>query len=235
VLSRPFVFLVASSLSFTAHGFLHAVKNTKAPTISTLQHSCTKKNQPQHRFLHSAELLKMAKLDSPSAQRNKDPIWNVLSSKAFPKLLPKDEGPLKVLEIAAGCGVHCHHFASKLVETIPTQDFLWYPSDPDESSCASIEAYIQESPTLQGKLQPPVDLFLGEQGAIIIGNNNNNPFLNDTTGTLDLILCINMIHISPWTATLGLMQVAGKHLKEGGILFTYGPYKVNGEAVESNL
>ena len=51
----------------------------------------------------------------------------------------------------------------------------------------------------------------------------------------DLVLCINMVHISPWEATLGLMACAGKCLGPGGILMCYGPYKVDGTAVESNL
>ena len=47
--------------------------------------------------------------------------------------------------------------------------------------------------------------------------------------------CINMIHIAPWSATLGLMECAGKVLRKGGMLVCYGPYKVGGTAVESNI
>ena len=50
-----------------------------------------------------------------------------------------------------------------------------------------------------------------------------------------MITCINMIHIAPFDATLGLMKCAGKVLKRGGRLMCYGPYKVGGTAVESNL
>ena len=52
---------------------------------------------------------------------------------------------------------------------------------------------------------------------------------------LDLIICINMIHISNWEATLGLMKVAGEKLSRKGYLYCYGPYKIGGTAVESNL
>jgi hypothetical protein len=52
---------------------------------------------------------------------------------------------------------------------------------------------------------------------------------------MDLIICINMIHISPWQATVGLMKAAEKLLKPGGVLYCYGPFKEKGSAVESNL
>lgn len=167
----------------------------------------------------------MAKQDSPSAQRNKDPIWEVLSSKVF-TLLPQREEPLHILEIAAGCGVHSHYFSLQLAQkNIP---FLWYPSDPETSSWASIQAYLDDEPILKGKLQSPLDLTLEEGGLV-----------DDTIIArymkFDVIICINMIHISPWSATMGLMKLAERHLKQGGFLFLYGPYKVNGQAVESNL
>jgi len=46
------------------------------------------------------------KLESPSAERNKEPIWNVLESKVLPLLLQQDsgEGPIRILETAAGAG-----------------------------------------------------------------------------------------------------------------------------------
>jgi len=49
------------------------------------------------------------------------------------------------------------------------------------------------------------------------------------------LFSINMIHISPWGATKGLMKLASEKLRSGGILFCYGPYKESGTAVESNL
>ncbi len=45
----------------------------------------------------------------------------------------------------------------------------------------------------------------------------------------DLVLCINMLHISPWdTAGVGLLRGAGAVLRRGGALLTYGPHKVEG-------
>ena len=166
----------------------------------------------------------MAKLDSPSAQRNKGPIWNVLASDVLPSL-PSNE-PTRILEIAAGCGVHSLHFSLELHTTLQ-QPFLWYPSDPEAASRASIQAYLDDTTDLKGKLQPPLDLRLTENGAV------DESAIQDLT--FDLILCINMIHISPWEATLGLMKLAGEKLCSGGTLYLYGPYKVDGQAVESNL
>jgi Protein of unknown function (DUF938) len=171
--------------------------------------------------------LKMAKLDSPSAQRNKEPIWNILSTKVLRSINKTGamNDPISILEIAAGCGVHSHHFSLELVQAgIP---FLWYPSDPDEISRASIQAYLDEEPSLHDKLQAPLDISLAEDGPVDKSVVQGVKF--------DLVMCINMIHISPWTATLGLMKLAEDHVSTGGILFLYGPYKVNGSAVESNL
>lgn len=43
---------------------------------------------------------------------------------------------------------------------------------------------------------------------------------------LNAIVCINMIHISPWTAAEGLMKLAGRSLmRPGGLLYLYGPYR----------
>merc|ERR1719457_378685 len=54
-------------------------------------------------------------------------------------------------------------------------------------------------------------------------------------GTFHLMTCINMIHISPWSATVGLFKVSSQFLADNGVLLCYGPYKVNGTAAESNL
>jgi hypothetical protein len=41
----------------------------------------------------------------------------------------------------------------------------------------------------------------------------------------DAIICINMIHISPWGAAEGLMRGAGRMLGSGAPLYLYGPYR----------
>jgi len=192
----------------------------------------------------------MSKLDSPSAQRNKEPIWQILSTKVIPDLVEtshqKEDGPLRILEVAAGCGVHTEHFASNLLqqldnssasnsENLPFLPFQWFPTDPDETSRSSIQCYIDESfngDVLGSVVQPPMPLTLDADG---IQQEPTSSTLLSSDQKLDLIICINMIHISPWDATLGLFKLAGQSLSGNGVLYCYGPYKEGGTAVESNL
>ena len=166
------------------------------------------------------------KLDSPAAQRNKEPIWEILSSKILPPNGYESDSPLRILEIAAGTGVHTEHFAKRMIEA--KRPFVWYPTDPSHSSRMSIECYIDES-FLTSVVHSPMPLTLNKRGII-------EPETRKTLEeSLDLILCINMIHISPWEATLGLLKVAGEKLNNDGCLYCYGPYKIGGVAVESNM
>ena len=118
-----------------------------------------------------------------------------------------------VLEVASGSGEHIIHFAAAL----PALD--WQPSDPDMAALASIAAWRAEA-----------DL-----------SNLHEPIRLDAAGDwpvdrADAILCINMVHISPWNATLGLMQGAGRVLPPGGPLYLYGPYmRDDVETAPSNL
>lgn len=189
------------------------------------------------RYDFTSSALNTAKLDSPSAQRNKDFIWNILSQKIF-STMPPSEKPLRILEIAAGCGVHVEHFATQLASSSSSSSFEWYPTDLDEESRKSIEGYIQDGKLNHVGVQPPLCLTLDANG---IKETETLSILFPeeeaaSTTSLDLMICINMIHISPWSATLGLMKLAGERLKdETGVLYCYGPYKEGGTAVESNL
>lgn len=106
-----------------------------------------------------------------------------------------------VLEVASGSGEHAVHFAAAL----PALD--WQPSDPDPAALASIEAWR------------------GEAGL----PNLRAPMLLDAAADwpidrADAILCINMTHISPWAATVGLFTQGARILQKDSPLILYGPY-----------
>lgn len=111
----------------------------------------------------------------------------------------------QVLEVASGSGEHAVHFATAL----PALD--WQPSDPDPAALASIEAWRAEAGLLN--LLPAIKLDAAAQWPV---------------EKADAVICINMVHISPWAAAIGLMQGAGKVLPPGGLLYLYGPYFCEG-------
>lgn len=135
------------------------------------------------------------RLQYPATLRNRDAILDVLRG-----VLPARG---LVLEIASGSGEHIVHFA----KAFPALTFL--PSDPEQAALQSIQAWTQD--TGAANVLPPVTLDAA---------SDRWP-LNHA----DAILCINMIHISPWSATQGLFRTAAKLLREGSPLYLYGPYR----------
>jgi SAM-dependent methyltransferase len=135
-------------------------------------------------------------LASPAVARNTGPILEVLKAH-----MP---GRGRVLEIAAGSGEHAVAFAGGL----PGLD--WTPSDPSAEARASIAAWAGAA-DLQN-LRPPLALDVLDAATWL-------------EGPLQAVVCINMIHISPWEATEGLMRLAGSRLGPGGLLVLYGPYR----------
>jgi len=127
----------------------------------------------------------------------------------------RDELPSSglVLEVASGSGQHVVHFAAAL----PALD--WQPSDPDPAALVSIESWRQEAGL--PNVRPPLRLDASADWPV---------------ERADAIMCVNMVHISPWEATLGLMKGAGAVLPPGGLLYLYGPYlRENVETAPSNL
>lgn len=111
----------------------------------------------------------------------------------------------KVLEIASGAGEH----AAFLAEAMP--GWRWQPSDPDAAARASIAAWCEGLGNVAAPIE--IDARAADWGV---------------EGPFDAVIAINMIHISPWEATLGLMAGAGRLLRAGGVLFTYGAYRRGG-------
>jgi SAM-dependent methyltransferase len=145
-------------------------------------------------------------LTSAAAERNKDPILTVLES-----VLPETGS---VLEIASGTGQHVCFFA----EAMP--GIRWQPSEPDEAAREAIATRIRESAL--GNVAQPIALDVLEPHWPV-------------HESYDAVLCINMIHISPWRATHALFRGVAKLLAPQGKLILYGPYLENGQAVQSNL
>jgi hypothetical protein len=137
---------------------------------------------------------------SPAVARNTDPILAVLKAH-----LPARG---RVLEIASGSGEHAVAFARALPQT------TWTPSDPSPEARASIAAW--SAGAALPNLNPAIDLDAARPDAW--------PALD-----VQAIVCINMIHISPWAATEGLMAGAGRILPDpGGLLVLYGPFREDG-------
>lgn len=151
------------------------------------------------------------RLFSPSCERNRDVILEVLQRILPPKGL--------VLEIAAGSGQHSVYFSAALPH------LTWQPTDFSTSNLASIEAWAAAT-RAEGAALPQ----LRSARALDVCDL---PWLFFRA---DAILCINMIHISPWKTTQCLMEGAGKALSPGGVLYTYGPYRVDGrQTADSNV
>jgi SAM-dependent methyltransferase len=137
---------------------------------------------------------------SPAAERNKQPILEVLRT-----VLP-DHGT--ALEIASGTGQHAAWFAAAL------PGWTWQPTDADPDALLAIAEWTSQSGA--ANVRPPLllDVMAAQwpsQGA---------PF----TEPFDAVYCANMLHIAPWATCAALMRGCARHLAPHGVLITYGPY-----------
>ena len=135
---------------------------------------------------------------APATARNRDPILAVLR-----RVLPPAG---TVLEIASGSGEHAVYFAAGLPH------LAWQPTDRDPVALASIAAHRELAQP--ENLLPPLALDVCE--------------LPWPVSRVEAIVCINMIHISPWAATQCLIAGAAELLGPGAVLYLYGPYMVDG-------
>lgn len=146
--------------------------------------------------MDSLKTVAQGALVSPAAERNAIAILAVLRAH-----LPARG---HVLEVAAGSGQHAVAFASAL----PGLD--WTPSDPSAEARASITAYRGQASLSN----------LGEAVALDVLDEATWP-----VAPVQAIYCANMVHISPWAATEGLMRLAGRLLAPAGLLALYGPFR----------
>lgn len=150
--------------------------------------------------------------EAPAAARNRGPILDVLR--------PALPASGMVLEVASGTGEHVVHFAKAMPH------LEWQPSDPSPEARASIAAWIEAEGL--ANVRPPLAL---DAAAPVW-----------PLARADALLCVNMLHISPWEATRGLMRGAAALLGAGGLLYVYGPFRRAGvptapsnEAFEADL
>jgi SAM-dependent methyltransferase len=144
---------------------------------------------------------------SPATARNRQPILEVLR--------PRLPAGARVLEVASGAGEHAVFLASAL------PGVSWRPTDRHAEALASIAAW-REAAGL-ANLAAPIRLDAADP-------------VSWPAGPFEAVVCINMVHISPWAATQGLMAGAAQVLAPGGRLFLYGPYVEPGvETASSNL
>jgi hypothetical protein len=135
-----------------------------------------------------------ARRSAPAALRNREPIAAVLAEWLPPSGL--------VVEVASGTGEHAVFFAERF------PDLEWQSSDMDDSALGSIAAWREASAL--PNLLPPLRLSAAD--------------VEWPIATADALLNINMIHISPWMAALGLLDGAARLLPKGAPLILYGPW-----------
>ena len=140
----------------------------------------------------------------PHVARNREPILDVLR-----RVLPRQG---LVLEIASGGGEHAAYFASNL------PGLRWQPTDTNSEMFESIAAHRAAAGV--ANLLEPLDLDVTS--------------LQWPVERADAMVCCNMIHIAPWAVTEGLIAGAERTLARGGLLYLYGPYKVDGRHTASS-
>jgi|FEC22Drversion2_1045045.scaffolds.fasta_scaffold00073_17 hypothetical protein len=151
------------------------------------------------------------RLFMPAAARNREPILQALHAALGGRV------PAQALELASGSGEHAVAFAEAFPQT------RWQPSDRDPAGLASIAAWREHCGLANLAPPLPIDLELpGWHGRL--GQR------------FDLMVAINVVHIAPWRATLGLLDGAAALLSADGLLFVYGCFSRSGDFVsQSNV
>jgi SAM-dependent methyltransferase len=146
------------------------------------------------------------RLDAPAFQRNHDAIWTAIAGR-----LSETSGD--VLEIGSGTGQHAVAFAAL------TPRLTWWPSDIYPSHLASIVAWHRHAGLANLRAPQRIDLTDPNWTWAAEGRDG---------GELAAIICINVLHISPWLVSENLISGAGRLLRAGGQLLIYGPFMVDG-------
>ena len=143
--------------------------------------------------------------------RNREFILGVIQKYIFKN--PDVTGKL-VLAIAEGTGAHSAYFAEYF------KNVTFIPSEYEKSNLSLLNDNLKDWDNIKCAIE--IDASKPENWNL------------DTD--FDMITCFNMIHISPWNCTIGLLKGAQKYLKANGWLITYGPYSIDGKLEpESNI
>ncbi len=148
----------------------------------------------------------------PATLRNRDVIAAVLSKYISPNSL--------FLEIASGSGEHGVFFQKKF------PSIIWQTSDPELVHRKSINSWINHE-GLFSKMPEPLDLDVEKRPW---------PISKQLRSLIKGIVCINMIHICPWTCTKAMFEESKFLLDKNNFLMLYGPFIIrNKQTSESNL
>lgn len=168
------------------------------------------------------------KMTNQSAKRNSEPILAALR-----QLFCATTPHLRAVDTASGTGQHCAYIAPHF------PNICFQPSEFDRRMLPSISAYAADCtatrnvcPAMWVDVQQPLERWGRNDAA-------GGPYLDGSTagphrdmleyaGDIDYMLNINMIHITPIECTRGLFANAGRLLRAGGLLVTYGAYGVDG-------
>ena len=148
----------------------------------------------------------------PATKKNTIPIGNVLSS-----IIPRSG---YVLEVASGSGEHAVAFQKRF------PNISWQTSDPNPIYRRSISAWIEHY-GLSNIMRDPIDI-----------NVEIRPWdlKKSVESSIEAIICINMLHISPWSSAKALFAESKRLLEKNKLLIIYGPFKIKGKHTsKSNL
>jgi hypothetical protein len=144
------------------------------------------------------------RLDAPAFHRNHQAIGDVLA-----RFLAGKSG--NAVEAGSGTGQHIVEFARQF------PDITWWPSDLNENHLTSIEAWRAHSQL--ANIHPPRRIDVSDPAWCDAMKGEAGP------GELLAVFCANVIHIAPWRVAEGLVAGAGRYLRQGGMLFLYGPFR----------
>jgi SAM-dependent methyltransferase len=146
------------------------------------------------------------RLDAPVFHRNHDSIWSAIAG-----ILSRQAGD--VLELGSGTGQHVVTFARRAPQ------LTWWPSDIHQSHLDSIAAWRQHEGLPNVRAPQRIDL-----------TNSDWTWRADGAAgqPLTAMLCINVLHISPWGVSQNLFSGGGRLLRPDGHLFVYGPFMRDG-------